>query len=356
MKINPYISRTHPGATATRLKALQLDQVWESGCTGRGITIAILDSGELKHPDLEGRVLAYHDSGAPAAAKPEEQSHAVGVALLAAGDGKSTRGMLSGAAPEADLVGLRVAGPGGRILPEAVLDAINWTMQNRERYNIRVMNMSFYLDGWNEEKKQEVYAAVRKASEVGIIPVVSSGNDGNGSQPGTMNPGLAELDCVVTTAASDVKQVGLHTPPDQLNGTPATHRITSFSGRGKVGSGKPNVTAPGNEVVTGNIQGALERQSGTSFSSPIVSGVIADWLQANPTLGVQEVQAILKQTCLPISGTPPEAQGFGVIQAKAGLDLALTMTGSTPARLIDLPLQQWTPEKMQAEWERRHRS
>lgn len=349
MNISRPLHPTRYRNPALRLKALQLDQVWEAGYTGRSVTIAVIDSGKPEHPELSDRLLDFHDSGVPGSGGDAEQAHATGVAMLAAGDGSSTRGMLAGAAPEAGVVGIRVSGLGGRITPEAVLDAVEWSIANKERLNIRVMNMSFYMDGWNDDKKEEVYQAVRRASELGIIPVTTSGNDGEGNKPGTMNSGLADLDCVITVAASDVKAPGLHTPPEQLNGTPGLHRIPGFSGRAEPGSDKPDVTAPGNEVVTGKVQSGFERQSGTSFAAPIVSGIIADWVQANPTLSVKDVQQIIEKTSLELPGVAREAQGHGVIQAKAGLDMALTMVGRTTARLLDTPLHLWTEELMTAE-------
>jgi serine protease AprX len=329
-------------AISTQLKAIQIDRVWEAGYDGRGVGIAVLDSGRIEHPDLAHRVRDYHDSTSPTDFSEKPAEHAVAVGVMAAGDGTLTRGMLAGAAPGAHLLGIKVAGSGGRITPQAVLDGVNWAIENQERYNIRVMNMSFYIDGWDEKGKQQVYQAVRQASERGIIAVVSAGNEGEQG----MNPGLAELDCAVTVAASQFRQVSVNTPADKLNGSPVLHSVASFSGRGAPGRPQPNVTAPGNEIVSGTPDGGYGRQSGTSFSAPLVSGVLATWVQANPTLGVQDVQQILAETSLPISGESHQAQGCGVIQAKNGLDLALTRKGQIPLHLLDTPLERWTGEQL----------
>ncbi len=181
------------------------------------------------------------------------------------------------------------------------------------------MNMSFYLDGWDTAKKEQVYEALERASEVGIIPVTSAGN--GGPDLCSLNSGIASQHYVVTVAATDARQVTIHTDPAKLNGTPAVHRIPSFSGRGCQGEDKPDVCAPGAEILTGTVEGSYGRQSGTSFSAPLVSGVVATWVQADPSLTVDQVQHLLEESSLQLPDVAHEAQGHGVIQAYEGLKL-----------------------------------
>src|SRR5215207_1713595 len=122
--------------------------------TGRGVGLAFLDSGFYPHPDLvepRSRVVAFKDIGG------EEQSldasvesgrtpeswhwHGTMVSVAAAGNGRLSEGVYRGLASEADVV-LVKASRRGRITEESIVRGIEWAVENRERYNIRVLNIS----------------------------------------------------------------------------------------------------------------------------------------------------------------------------------------------------------------------
>lgn len=72
-------------AISTQLRATQIDRVWAAGYDGRGVGIAVLDSGPIQHPDLAHRVRDYHDSTGLADGSEPPAEHAVAVAVMAAG-------------------------------------------------------------------------------------------------------------------------------------------------------------------------------------------------------------------------------------------------------------------------------
>src|SRR5215208_885641 len=133
--------------THERLKA-------DTALTGRGVTIAFLDSGFYPHPDLvepRSRVLAFKDIGGEEPTldasfkfgRPPESWHWHGtmVAVAAAGNGRLSEGVYRGLASEAEMV-LVKASAGGNITEESIVRGIEWVVENRERYNIRVLNVS----------------------------------------------------------------------------------------------------------------------------------------------------------------------------------------------------------------------
>lgn len=300
-------------------ETLNLPDVWAAGYTGEGVGIAVIDSGVVPHPDLEGKIVAFQDFYEGNTEMTDAHGHGTGVSVVAAGSGRASDGFATGAAPGAHVVGLRIGGADGMTYAKPALAAIEWAIENRERYNIRVINMSFSLDDKNIEDRMPVIDALQRASDLGIIPIAAAGNEG----PYNGNLGtIASAPFVVTVAAADP------------NGTPSADddRIAYFSshGPGENGQHKPDVAAPGVDITIGTRGGGYHEANGTSFSSPMVAGVVADWLQANPNLNVSDVQRIIRETSRPIPGERYETQGAGQINPMGGLQAALAMGGSQP--------------------------
>lgn len=301
-------------------------QVWAEGFTGKGIGIAIIDSGVVHHPDVGDRIVAFKDFVNATQQPPEEadpslayddNGHGTSCATVAAGNG--TAGQAAGTAPGAHVIGLKAIGADGMAWSSNVVKAIQWAVDNKERYNIRVLNMSFFLDDPNVAAHQPVLQALEVAAQAGIVPVAAASNDGPG--PRTLHT-IASYPHVVTVAASNTRET---VKPDD-------DRIASFSSRGPGDNGelKPDVTAPGQDVLVGTRRGGYTRSSGTSFASPMAAGVIATWIEANPALDVSDVQAIIADTSRPLRGFDHYAQGHGQIDALAGLHKALAMKEQPP--------------------------
>ena len=327
MKIDPSIDfakRLHdllpppvPPPPSNWPDTVHIRDVWQAGFNGEGIGIATLDSGLAPHPDVLDRTVAFQDFIHGRPEMYDDNNHGTGVATLAAGNGKVSDGRNVGAAPGAHIAALKVGTGVGQVLSKNVVSAIEWAIENRQRYNIRVLNMSFVLDDPKVEDRLPVLASLQRAVEAGIIPVVGAGNDG--PKPNTIQTLASWPHAIVVAAIDD-------------GGTPASEddKMATFSsqGPGEQGQDKPDVAAPGVNIAWGKINRFDQvnvLSSGTSVAAPIVSGIIADWLQANPRLDVDDVQAIIKATSHPLPGVPRTQQGAGVIDAAAGLQMALEL-------------------------------
>ncbi|NDD27638.1 MAG: hypothetical protein EB084_05155 [Proteobacteria bacterium] len=317
---------TTAAPVAVQIDTLDAPQVWKEGFTGKGIGIAILDTGAGPHPDFRSRLVAFKDfvhagSTPPDDADPahayDDEGHGTAVATVAAGDG--TAGQAIGSAPGANVISLKAVGSDGMAWAANVVKAIDWAVENKARYNIRVLNMSFFLDDPNVAAHQPVLQALERAADAGIIPVAAASNDG--PRPRSLHT-IASYPHVVTVAAFDAR--GTRKRDDD--------RIASFSSRGPGDHGelKPDVATPGANVVVGTVRGGYTRSNGTSFASPIAAGVIATWLEANPSLNVTQVQQIVAETSHPLSSYDHFAQGYGEMDALAGLHKAISMREPQP--------------------------
>ena len=307
---------------SVQVDTLGMADVWEAGFTGKGVGIAVIDTGVALHPDIKDRVVAFKDfvnhqdageSADPSAAY-DDGGHGTAVSTVSAGDGTASQGRNMGTAPGANIIGLKGVEGRGYAWASNVVNSIQWAIENKERYNIRVLNMSFFLDDPSVEAHGPVVQAIEKAAEAGIIPVAAACNDGPSAQ--TLHT-IASYPFVVTVAAfSD------HGTVDAKD-----DRIANFSSRGPGDHGemKPDVAAPGVRVIVGTTDGDYEQSDGTSFASPIAAGVIATWLEANPGLKVEDVQKIISTTSEPLAGYSHFDQGFGEIRPMAGLQMALSM-------------------------------
>jgi serine protease AprX len=327
--------------------------------TGRGVTIAFIDSGFYPHPDLAGRsrLLAWADtstrrvrrrffaSGEPPrwpgwSKRSVPQWHGMMIAAVAAGSGRSSRGWFCGFAPEASLVYVQAWDENGRITNASITRALRWLLLHRERLRLRIVNLSVGGDPVPRPSGNRVDAAVRRLVEAGVVVVAASGNKG---RRGLLPPATA--DEAITVGGLDT----------QNSPEAAAWRLWHGNwGKSTTGARKPDLIAPSlwvpAPVMPGSavadearrlfarraddpesemriveqkfISPAHQHVEGTSFAAAIVSGVVACMLEANPGLTPAAVRELLRQTARPLPGVPAARQGAGVIQPRPALELA----------------------------------
>ncbi len=281
-------------------------EAWDMGFKGQGVGIVIMDTGMAPHDDLKDRMVAFHDFSHPQyVMKPYDPDfHGTFCAGIAAGDGSLSHGEIVGVAPEASLIGLKVDDEEGFDYPN-VLAALKWIDENREKYNIQVVNMSFGL-GCGQKL---VADAIKPLADKGIIFCTSAGN--GGPTPRKLDLFKASPD-ILTAACSDNR------------GTAALgdDRLANLSSRPPEGDRNgPDVTVPGTDVTGTDPNGNYRRvvDGGTSFSSAYLAGAMALWKQKNPRLTVSEARTVLEQTSQKLPGTPEAWQGAGQLQVAEGL-------------------------------------
>jgi len=336
----PAAPTDYPAVYPTEVKA---DQLWSQGTTGRGVTVAVLDSGVAADPDLASpanRILAsvnFADQRVVA----DPGGHGTHVAGIIAGNGTRSAGEFIGIAPEANIVDVRVLSSRGSGRISSVVRGIEWVLANRTTYNIRVINLSFGAPTPTSYRTDPMSAAVEIAWRRGLVVVAAAGNTGP-ARDTVASPGIDPY--AITVGAAD----------DHGTVSPRDDTLAPFSSWGTADSNaKPDLVAPGRRIVSIRVQGsALDslfpdhivlakngstylRLSGTSMATPVVAGAAALALQVWPNLTPDEVKALLVGTTQPFgqdSGAvlpDPAAAGAGLLDAYAAVQGGGTFGGAS---------------------------
>lgn len=301
-----------------------LDKVWAQGFTGKGQTVAIIDSGIFPHPDLKDRIVGWVDFAEGKKKPTDKYGHGTHVAGLVAGSGLKSHGAIKGVAPEANLVGVRIAS-----IADAI-KALSWVIENKDELNISVVNMSLGdipSRGWKNDPWAQ---ATQRAIDAGLTVVVSAGNEGPDAKT-IATPGI--LPGAITVGAID----------DQGTLDPSDDALTKFSSRGPSidGLNKPDIVAPGKRIfgplspsssfdvpTFPKAAGGYLAISGTSQATPLVTGLVTVLKQANPALTQADLQQILKDSAYHYSNLDQSSVGSGLVQADKALELALARKSS----------------------------
>lgn len=273
---------------------------------GMGTGIAIIDTGIAPHYDLVypyNRIVAFHDIVNGRRTPYDDDGHGTHVAGIAAGNGFCS-GRFVGTAPSADLIGVKALDSKGNGTTSDILAALQWVIDNRKRYNIRVVNMSLGVPTDLSYGEDPLIKGANAAVAVGLTVVTAAGNSGPGRC--TINsPGTSPY--VITVGAADLSET-------QLEGAAS---VASFSSRGPTPRGfqKPDLLAPGVNIVSLSNQNpkAYAMESGTSMASPCVAGAAAVLYSMRPSLTPALVKRMLLQSTLPLRRIPLNAQGRGVL-------------------------------------------
>jgi serine protease AprX len=318
-------------------KVVGADKLWNQGVNGNGVTVAVLDTGiHAAHPDLAGRVIhcedLSHERGT-AAHCADTFGHGTFMAGLIAGNGASSNGKYQGAAPNANLVAIKVAGFDGSTDITNILAGIQWAVAFKDTYGIRVLNLSLGTDSAQDYRLSPLNFAVERAWQAGIAVVVSAGN--TGPNAGTVMKPADDPFVITVGSSSDMGTMNV-----------GDDKVAVFSGRGPTrsnGLAKPDVVSPGVHTIslrspgsaidqkygaTAAVDGAYFRGTGTSMSTATVSGVVAQMLQARPSLTNDQVKAQLTGTARRINELDPMKAGAGLIDAYAAATAPVLGSGA----------------------------
>jgi len=320
------------------------------GVTGRGIGVAVLDSGIAAHPDLGARLVASVDftsgtPGEPLVAPADAGGHGSHVAGLVAGDGTASAGAFTGVAPGANVIDVRVIGSSGATNVSSVLRGMQWVLANRAVYNIRVVNMSLGAPATLSYREDPLAAAAEVLTFAGIAVVVAAGNSGPGAST-IMTPGYDPF--VITVGAIDDN--GTAALADDMPASWSSRGTTAFDALAK-----PDLVAPGRRMVSLRAPGstldqlypdrqvagtdpllpAYFRMSGTSMAAPVVTGIVALMLERDPALTPRQVKQALLDTASPLAFGSPTTTGAGMADAYAAVLATDRVSDAIPYRVSD---------------------
>lgn len=262
--------------------------------TGKGIGVCILDTGIYEHIDFTGRIWAFYDFLAFKRRPYDDNGHGTHVAGLVAGDGTASMGKYRGAAPGCGIIALKVLDRYGNGSQDDVLRALRWIREYRQQYRIRVVNISVGTTCNSKRNHARLLKSVEQLWDEGVVVVTAAGNQG--PRPGSITaPGSSKK--VITVGSSDL-----------LEGRSA------ISGRGPTEECvcKPDIVAPGNKIMS-CVPGkpySYGVKSGTSMSTPLVTGAIACALEKNPALTNTDIKTMLMNSAEDM-GLPQNLQGWG---------------------------------------------
>ncbi|MDX6578017.1 MAG: serine protease AprX [Blastocatellia bacterium] len=353
--------------------------------TGRGVTVAFLDSGFYAHPDLTtpvNRILAYHSIFAEAGDQTSLETndvaswHGMMTSVVATGNGGLADGFYRGIASDANVVLVKI-GRTGRISEDQIQAGLEWVLAHREEHRIRVINISAGGDFEESYLTNSLSETVERCTRAGLTVVCAVGNAGHVLGHPVLPP---------ASAPSCIAVGGL----DDRNSLDRARRGMYRSSYGPTSDGlqKPEVIAPGIWVaapilphtptaeeaelyskldaaadedlrsIIGSHTGLdkdldeasslpipLVRQlitlklregnvinqhykyvDGTSFAAPIVSSIIACMLEANQRLAPQQIKRILIDTAERVPEVEVDRQGWGVVSARRAVELALGLS------------------------------
>jgi serine protease AprX len=319
----------------------------ELGLDGRGIGIALIDSGVLaSHDDLTDggllgspRVVGFVDFVNGRTDPYDDYGHGTHVAGIVAGNGFDSDGARAGVAPAAQLVMLKVLDGTGAGRISNVIAALDYVVENRNAFNIRIANLSVGAGVYESYDSDVLAQAAKRAVLEGILVVAAAGNNGRDSLGRTLSGGVTapgNAPWVLTVGASS--HMGTVDRSDDV--------VAPFSSRGPTSidrTAKPDLVAPG--VGTESLSVPNSRLSsiysayllngtvatayppylsltGTSMSAPVVTGTAALMLQVNPALTPNAIKAILQYTAQVYAGYDLVTQGAGFLNARGAVELA----------------------------------
>lgn len=266
----------------------------KQGITGKGINIAVIDSGFAIHPDIStSRIPIFHDFVLGKRTPYDDYTHGTHVAGIIASS-------KIGIAPECNIIPLKILDKHGNGSTDTFIESIKWILYHQHIYNIQIVNIS--IGGNTTElrhEKNRLNLWVNRLWEEGLVVCCSAGNNGP-----TLNSIAAPGNCqsVITVGSYDGAHFSSVGPPLPY--------LT-----------KPELSAPGYQILSLKPYGGYTTKNGTSMSVPFISGACALLLQRYPLLTNDQIKSLLILAASPVPGIPFNIQGAGTINLEKLLSL-----------------------------------
>ncbi|SOF02265.1 Subtilase family protein [Streptomyces sp. OV198] len=311
---------------------------WQHGYTGEGVKVAVLDTGiDSAHPDLAGKIEAAKNFS-DAADTEDHVGHGTHVASTITGSGAASGGRYRGVAPGVRLLNGKVLNDEGSGYDSSILAGMEWAVQQ----GAKVINMSLGGDAPGDGHDLMSTEVNWLSADSGALFAIAAGNAG-GDQT-VSSPGAADA---ALTVASTTKQDAL----------------SSFSSRGpRLGDFglKPDIAAPGQDIVAARAPGAFPQQpggsdyvslSGTSMATPHVAGAAAIVAGEHPDWTGEQIKAALMGSATVLNGIGVFGDGAGRLDvARATAQNIHALTPSLSFGRIAWPHDPAKPTTMQVNY------
>ena len=352
--------------------------------TGDGVTIAFLDSGFYPHVDLttpENRIVAYRnmldgDGDLSSLFESDVASwHGMMTSVVAAGNGSLSNGFYRGIAPKADVVLIKLART-GRISDQDIQNGLEWVLEHREEFNIRIANISAGGDDEQSYLHDPLSQIVEECSAVGVTVICAVGNAGHLPNHPVYPPASAPS-CIAVGGLDDNNSINrarrgmyrssygptvdglqkpeviassIWVPAPILPRTPTAKQAALLEKLDKSENRDLHQIIKDNPGIDPELDAAIGLRvhnirhiialkigqenvinehykyvDGTSFAAPIVSSVAAQMIEANPNLSPSEIKKILITTAERLPHHEVDRQGWGVVDPRRAVELALSL-------------------------------
>jgi serine protease AprX len=290
-------------------RILNVKNLTDNACTGKGVTIAFIDTGLNPHLDFcvpKNRVLKFVDLVNNRKNCYDDNGHGTYVASIACGSGLASNGRFSGVSPNSNIIAIKALEENGETGAYKILEAMQWISDNYKKYNIKVVCMSFGSTPLG--KNDPLVVGAESLWNMGLVVVAAAGNSGPENYT-IKSPGYSSK--IITVGGMDDKRTA-DGSFDRKN-----FEIAPFSSRGPAGMFfKPDLVAPAVNITGATFNKQTKefysKMSGTSVATPIVAGICALILSRDSSLPPDRLKVLLVNNCQKLTKNRND-EGFGLI-------------------------------------------
>jgi serine protease AprX len=323
--------------------SVSADKVWNdstNAATGKGVTVAVIDTGVVAMDDLKSGSTVAVNVNASASGTGDGNGH--GTHVIGIVTGRDNKGNYIGIAPDARVVSVKIADDAGVASVADLLRGLQWCYDNRSQYNIRAVNLSIAAGTPESYLTSPVCAAVETLWLNGVVVVVAAGN--KGTAPDAVWYAPANDPYVITVGAID----------ESGTGNLSDDVLPAWSSRGMTQDSvaKPDVLAPGRRIYSALAAPGCAlatsypdriasdrthiRLTGTSMAAPVVTGAIALLLERFPNLTPNQVKWLITQTMKGYGAAATKTSGgivdsYQMISTAANGNIGTANGGLTPS-------------------------
>ena len=285
---------------------LHLEEYSDLRHTPGNFTIAVLDTGIVKHPDLKENIVGFYEVATGRTIPYDDNGHGTHIAGIICGNGAVSGGKYEGIMPSAKIVSIKILDRTGDGTTEYLLDALKWILKNHKHFRIRIVNISIGMEkSVSESIQKKIQELISQLYQENILIITAAGN--NGPAPMTLSV-LGESDDVIAVGCYDFGFRGKD-----------GRSCFEYSARGpsRYSLKKPDLLAPGTEIISCSNQYrkgkgmAYTAKSGTSMATAVVTGAAA-MLLTKHEYSSEELKNHLRLAAKDLH-EPWNLQGFGVL-------------------------------------------